>query len=107
MMPQISDGTRKLYDEVADRLADEGVTRGSMFGMPCLKTGRKVLAGVWGDAMNFKLPPDALAEALALPGAEQFDPGMGRPMKEWVVVPADQSKHWAGLAERSLAYVRG
>jgi hypothetical protein len=107
MMPQISDATRTLYDEVADRLADQGVTRGSMFGMPCLKIGKKVLAGLWGDAMNFKLPPDALAEALALPGAEPFDPGMGRPMKEWVVVPAAESERWADLAERSLAYVRG
>jgi hypothetical protein len=107
MMPQISDATRTLYDEVADRLADQGVTRGSMFGMPCLKTGRKVLAGLWGDAMNFKLPPDALADALALPGAEPFDPGMGRPMKEWVVVPAAESARWVDLAERSLAYVRG
>jgi hypothetical protein len=107
MMPQISDATRTLYDEVADRLADQGVTRGSMFGMPCLKIGKKVLAGLWGDAMNFKLPPDALADALALPGAEPFDPGMGRPMKEWVVVPAAESERWADLAERSLAYVRG
>jgi hypothetical protein len=107
MMPQISDATRTLYDEVADRLADQGVTRGSMFGMPCLKIGKKVLAGLWGDAMNFKLPPDALAEALAVPGAEPFDPGMGRPMKEWVVVPAAESERWADLAERSLAYVRG
>jgi hypothetical protein len=107
MMPQISDATRTLYDEVADRLADQGVTRGSMFGMPCLKTGRKVLAGLWGDAMNFKLPPDALADALTLPGAEPFDPGMGRPMKEWVVVPAAESARWVDLAERSLAYVRG
>ena len=77
-----------------------------MFGKPCLKVGRKMLAGRWGDAMNFKLPPDARAEALALAGAEPFDPAGGRPTKEWVVVPLAESASWPKPAERALEFVR-
>ncbi|MGH3462799.1 MAG: hypothetical protein ACRDP9_15160 [Kribbellaceae bacterium] len=107
MTPQSSERTMQVYDEVAAGLADEGVTKGSMFGMPCLKTGKKVLGGLWGDAMNFKLPTEAREKALTLPGAEPFDPGMGRPMKEWVLVPLDESASWRDLAAQALAYVRG
>jgi hypothetical protein len=107
MIPEFSASAQERYDEVAAALADAGVTKGKMFGMPCLKTGRKVLAGLYGDAMNFKLPPEARQKALALPGAEPFDPGMGRPMKEWVVVPLAESASWAALAEQALDYVRG
>ena len=106
MTPESSERTRQVYDDVATSLADAGVTKGSMFGMPCLKTGKKVLAGLWGDAMNFKLPPQARESALALPGAEPFDPGMGRPMREWVLVPLAEAASWPGLAQQALDYVR-
>jgi hypothetical protein len=106
MTQESSERTRQLYDEVADGLAEAGVVKGSMFGMPCLKIGRKVIGGLWGDAMNFKLPPDARETALAMPGAEQFDPGMGRPMKEWVLVPVAQADAWPKLAEQALEFVR-
>jgi hypothetical protein len=73
----------------------------SMFGMPCLKrdTG-KVVAGQWHGGITVKLTDAAQREqALALPGAALFDPGMGRVMKEWVHVPATQSAHWLALVE--------
>jgi hypothetical protein len=54
--------------------------------------------------MTFKLGPVALAEALRIEGAHQFDPsGLGRPMKAWVVVPADQAVEWERLAKLALA----
>jgi hypothetical protein len=81
------------------------VTPGKMFGMPCLKRGGKVVAGQWKDGgLTVKLT-DAVAreEALALDGATLFDPGMGRPMREWVLVPVAQADRWDGLVERALA----
>jgi hypothetical protein len=36
---------------------------------------------------------------------EQFDPGMGRPMKEWVRVPLEQSAVWPDYAAEALEYV--
>ncbi|MFF0342292.1 hypothetical protein [Kribbella sp. NPDC004875] len=105
MMPKVSERAIAEYDAVAAGLESAGVLRGSMFGMPCLKVGKKVLAGMFGDAMTFKLPPAKRAQALALPGVEQFDPGMGRPMKEWVKIPLDQSVVWPDYAADALEYV--
>ena len=82
-----------------------GLRPSSMFGMPCLKRDNgKVVAGYWRDGgMAVKLTDEAEREAaLALPGATLFDPGMGRPMREWVHVPAGQSDRWLELAERAI-----
>jgi len=106
MNPEIGLQTRSEYDAVAAGLESAGVVRGSMFGNPCLKIGRKMLAGLYGDAMIFKLPPEPRAQALALAGAQQFDPGMGRPMREWVVVPLEYAVSWPGYAEQALEFVR-
>jgi hypothetical protein len=100
----VSAATQRRYDEIAAALDGAGVKASSMFGMPTLKLNGKALGGLWGDAMTFKLAPDALADALSLPGAQQFDPsGLGRPMKAWVVVPLAQSGEWERLARLALA----
>jgi hypothetical protein len=91
---------KKAYDGIGEDLAAMGVERSAMFGMPALKHSGKAFAGLFGDAMVFKLDGDAHAGALRLRGAELFDPsGMGRPMKAWVVVPRAHLKAWPTLAE--------
>jgi len=75
-----------------------------MFGAPCVKrdTG-KVACCSWHGDVVFKLADEgSRSEALALDGAELFDPGMGRRMKEWVLVPVARSDRWAELAKRSF-----
>ena len=100
----VSSATQRRYDEIVAGLEDAGVKASSMFGMPTLKRNGKAIGGLWGDAMTFKLAPEALAEALRIEGARQFDPsGMGRPMKAWVVVPVAQSGEWKKLAQLALA----
>ena len=102
--PVVSSATQGRYDEIAAGLAGAGVKASSMFGMPTLKRNGKAIGGLWGDAMTFKLAPDAVAEALGLEGVQQFDPsGLGRPMKAWVVVPLAQSAEWERLAQLALA----
>ena len=59
--------------------------------------------GIDGD-MVFKLSGRAHAQALRIPGAHLFDPMGGRPMKEWVVVPAPQAAEWANLADAAMEY---
>ncbi len=97
------------YQDIADELTAQNpdVVKSQMFGMPVLKIGRKALAGDWHGDMVFKLALDSQshADALKLPGAVLFDPGMGKPMKEWVVVPKAQSDHWPALAMAALEYV--
>jgi hypothetical protein len=102
--PPVSGATQRRYSEIAAGLEGAGVKASSMFGMPTLKLHGKAIGGLWGDAMTFKLGPDALAEALRIEGAHQFDPsGLGRPMKAWVVVPLSQSGEWERLARLALA----
>ena len=93
------------YDKLVSELTRQpGVTAGKMFGMPTLKIGGKAFAGNHDGDMVFKLSGEAHARALAIPGAHLFDPMGGRPMKEWVVVPAAQSAVWAELADAALEY---
>ncbi len=103
-----SAATKKKYEALGKALGAKGVELSAMFGMPSLKYSGKAFAGLFGDAMVFKLAGEAHAKALAATGAVLFDPsGMGRAMKAWVVVPASSSKRWAGLAEAALAGSKG
>ena len=103
----MSDTVETAFAGVAAELQPLGATRGAMFGMPCLKIGKKAFAGLAEQAMVFKLPADARAQALRLDGARLFDPMGGRPMKEWVEVPRLHAAQWSDLAASALAYVAG
>ena len=105
----MSTDPRAAYDAVAAELvASAGAQKGTMFGMPCLKHSGKMFAGFFQDAMVFKLAAPAHAQALALAGAQLFDPSdRGRPMKEWVVVPAEHAARWLELGRTALDYVAG
>jgi hypothetical protein len=98
---------RQLYDAVVEEMqATTATVSGSMFGMPCMKAGGKAFAGYYQEATVFKLADPHRAAALALPGAHLFDPmEQGRPMKEWVVVPAAAASHWPDLARQAFHYV--
>ena len=103
--PAITPAAQRGYDQILERMEQEhGVKAGRMFGMPALLLNRKVFAGLYGDAMVFKLSGDAHAAALGLAGADLFDPSQrGRPMKAWVVVPTLHAEKWGGLADWALA----
>lgn len=104
-VPPTSPATQRAYDLVIAAAIDRGAEAGKMFGMPTLKVGGKAFAGLFGDAVVFKLGGEAHAGALALAGAQLFDPsGMGRPMREWVVVPAAHAKRWQALGQAAQAY---
>lgn len=90
---------------VANVTARHPLEESKMFGMPCLKReSGKVVAGYWKDGgLTVKLTDAATREqALTILGVELFDPGMGRVMREWVLVPAAQSGEWNRLAEQAI-----
>jgi hypothetical protein len=101
--PMSSEG-RDRYDAIAQSLvAGAGASAAKMMGMPILKKNGKAFAGYGSGSMTFKLRGPAHADALGLPGARLFDPsGMGRPMKEWVEVPASAAGEWERLARAAL-----
>jgi hypothetical protein len=106
----MSTDPQAAYDAVASEMMASSTTiSGKMFGMPCLKNNNgKMFAGFYEGAMAFKLGGASHAEALALSGCRLFDPsGRGRPMKEWVEVPAEHASRWLELARKAFNYVGG
>ncbi len=100
-----STSAEAFYDQVASDLEDRGAVRSSMFGMPSLKVKGKAFAGLYEDAMVFKLTGEPHKKALAEPGAKLFEPMKGRAMKEWVQVPIASAKKWNAFAEEARSYV--
>lgn len=101
----------EIFDKLAAELEEVGVTKSNMFGMPVLKLGKKPVAGLVTDGLNFKLPAEgeAMKAALALNGAHLFQPEMhgrkGPLMKQWVVVPFAHQKMYPDLVAQSIASV--
>jgi hypothetical protein len=98
------------WDELVTTIAARHptVTQGRMFGMPCLKRADgKVVASLWGDGgitvklVNEKARHEALALQGAKPGSHAFDPG--RPMRQWIRIPASQAPEWQRMVESSLS----
>ena len=74
-----------------------GADKGQLFGKPCFKMNGKAFTCFFQNEMVFKLTGPGHAAALGVAGARLFDPsGKGRPMKEWVQVPA--AGDWETLA---------
>jgi hypothetical protein len=89
---------------VAEATAKHPLREGQMFGMPCLKRENgKVVAGHWKDGgLTVKLTDEAQRDAALAAGAQPFDPGMGRVMKEWVLVPETMSDEWLRLVDQAV-----
>jgi hypothetical protein len=89
------------------RLVDPRIEASQMFGMPVLKVGKKAFAGSWQGCVVFKLlfGSDEHRHALALDGSKLFDPGMGKPMREWIQVKPSHSADWPSLARAAYKYV--
>ncbi|MCA2218272.1 hypothetical protein [Jidongwangia harbinensis] len=88
------------FSELAAALAAEGFAEGKMFGLRCLKYGGKAVVALHSGGAAVKLGNGSAAHAAAqrLPGAAEFDPAGGRPMKDWVWLPADESAQWPEYA---------
>jgi hypothetical protein len=91
---------------VATLTPNKSVTAGQMFGKACLKVKGKAFISLHDETVVFKLTGEPHQKAMALKGAELWDPsGKGRPMKEWVALPIAQVRAFKTLAENARAYV--
>lgn len=93
---------QQAFETIAKDLELHGVVKSQMFGMPVWKLNGKALGGPWQGSMVFKLDGPALAQALKLPGARQFDPMGGRPMKQWVVLGPEHQDKWPHYADEAF-----
>ncbi|MEY9873223.1 hypothetical protein ABH931_002705 [Streptacidiphilus sp. MAP12-33] len=100
----------QMFNDIAADLAPHGVTNGAMFGKRALMAHGKAFACLKGDLLAFRLGDGATAhtEALALPGAELFDPsGKDRPFRDWVAIPNTHAEAWSHYAGTALAALVG
>lgn len=87
--------------------AAAGVVAGRMFGAEALMLNGKAIACAKRDMVGFKLGDGTPAHstALALPGAELFEPsGSHRPFRDWVVVPLATPEAHSALFAQALAH---
>jgi TfoX/Sxy family transcriptional regulator of competence genes len=84
-----------------------GVVTKPMFGHTAAFVNGTMFMGVFGDRVLVRLAEADRESLLAEDGAGPFEPMKGRPMREYVLLPADwqddpsQAKPWV---KRSLAY---
>ncbi|HEV2086860.1 MAG TPA: hypothetical protein VGR21_00980 [Cryptosporangiaceae bacterium] len=99
--------SEERFTEVAAELAGLGVVAGKMFGMPALKDARgKAFACLHDGEFACRLGggSEAHTAALGVEGAHLFDPsGGGKPMKDWVSIPASVPDRWTEFATAAYA----
>ena len=84
------------FDRAAPK--DPKVVRKPMFGYPALFLNGNMFAGTFQDKIVARLAATDRERALKA-GTKQFSPMPGRPMKEYVVVPAADVAKPAALAK--------
>lgn len=106
--PRNSEEALERLDLLVAELGDPAVVRGRMMGRPILSHGSTMFACLNGEWIGLKLgagTPEHTA-ALAVPGAELFDPSRrGRPFKDWVALPPEAADDWPRFAAYSFAFV--
>ena len=98
----------KLFDELVKVLPPD-VERRKMFGYPCIFVNGQLCAGVHQENIMLRLSAAERAAFLALPGAGQFEPTPGRPMREYVVFSKnmmDSPDEMIAWLEKAVAYAR-
>ena len=102
-MPNSQAEYEKLVGHYAN---DASVVAGNLFGKPCLKVSSKAFVARQNDVIAFKLSGAQHQKAMGMPGAALWDPsGKGRPMKEWVALPATASRGFKAFAAAAYEYV--
>jgi hypothetical protein len=91
--------------QIADAYEKQPAERGRKFGSNGLKTKRgKLFALFTQSTLVVKLPKERVAALVAAGVGKPFDPGHGRPMKEWLTVTSPKAS-WFDLAKEAHAYV--
>lgn len=94
-------GFQTLLDVFLER---PGVTEARMMGCRGLRIANKYFAMEWDGLLVVKLPRDTVDSYATAGKGARFDPGMGRPMKEWLTVRPGAAD-WRHLAEQAFTFV--
>jgi hypothetical protein len=91
------------WQDLVERSEGGAVTRGTMFGSPGLRTGKKYFAIWWHEKLVVKLPADRLQELVASGSGEVFEPMPGRAMNGWVLLQGTEG--WDPAVSEARAFV--
>lgn len=85
---------------------DPDVTSGVMMSAFGLKVRGRIFAMLPRGRFVVKLPRARVDDLVARGIGRHFDPGHGRPMKEWIEIEGYEAR-WLGFAREAYAYVGG
>ena len=97
------------FDDLRLELAPlDGVDEGRMFHCDGLSYHGKFFAalGKEGETMLVKLPEDRVNALIADGTGIPFDANKGRPMREWMLVPAVSLDRWPAIAHEALTFAQ-
>jgi hypothetical protein len=77
------------------------------FGSTSLKANGRIFAMLVKDRLVVKLPTTRVDELIEQGTGDRFDPGHGRPQKEWLSVSSGSPEDWLSLATEAEAFVSG
>ena len=98
-MPKPSATSKALFESMVPD--DPRVTVRPMFGNVAAFVNGNMFMGLFGDELFVRLSEVERSELLAIEGASGFEPMKGRPMKEYVALPAS----WRDDATRVHSWV--
>ncbi|GAA5080765.1 hypothetical protein HNP84_006046 [Thermocatellispora tengchongensis] len=75
------------------------------FGSSALKVGGRIFAMLVRGGLVVKLPSRRVEELVAAGAGERFDPGHGRPMREWLAVAPSAAEDWLALVHEAREFV--
>jgi TfoX/Sxy family transcriptional regulator of competence genes len=87
-MPNLTKSPPELVEVFESLLPGPPAVARPMFGYPAAFVNGNLFMSLFQDRMVLRLPDGPRAELLAMDGASTFEPMAGRPMKEYVMVPA-------------------
>lgn len=79
---------------------------GRGFGADALKVNGSIFAMPTRGHLVVKLPRERVDALTGAGVGWPFDAGKGRPMKQWMVVGAEDHETWLALAREALDFVR-
>jgi TfoX/Sxy family transcriptional regulator of competence genes len=79
---------------------------GRGFGADALKVNGSIFAMVTRGHLVVKLPRERVDALISTGVGWPFDAGKGRPLKQWMVVGAEDHETWLALAREALDFVR-
>jgi hypothetical protein len=107
-MTAATPGEERFWDLAEPLLAEEGVARSTMMGLPCLRVHGAFFASCdrkTGDLL-VKLPEARVDKLVAAGRAHSFAPA-GRRFREWAAIPPDRGRTWKRLLDEALVFVNG